>query len=881
MNDRVQDLFDKIGDLPPESRARYFAEHDVDPELRREVEALLSFDSGASGYLQQGIGAAAELAIARLDIQGQRCGPYRLLDRIGQGGMGSVYLAERADGEVTQRVAIKLLHPCSGDPWHRERFLQERQILAGLSHPNVARLFDAGHREDGQPFLVMEYIDGRPIDVCTAGAGIRSTLTLFLKVCAAVSYLHRNLVVHRDLKPSNILVAGDGEPKLLDFGIAKMLDLSTGATMTIMRVLTPDYASPEQVMGRPVNPSADIYSLGAVLHRLLTGRSPHAFDDSTPEGVAAAICDREIARPSRSVPDLKGDLELVLMKALRKDPQERYSTVDQFAADLENFLGSRPILARKGNLVYRSGKFARRYWLPLTASMLAVGSLAAGFNVANRERAIAQQRFLEVRQLSSKLFDIDAQVRELPGSTRTRQFIVDTSLDYLRRVSAGAQRDPGLAVELGNAYLRVARVQGVPISPNLGQMDQAEQTLRVADGLIQSALVSQPANRIALLRAAQIAHDRMLLSRYQGGRQEETAEFAKQSAAWMERLNPGIGDRSDGPSIMITFSNVADALRRQGQHEDALRIVHRGSEFARAVNSQAYLGLFLKTSAQVLQDKGDLEEALKAIRESVGLLEPEPGNTNRGRRMNFVEALLTEGVILGWDQDVSLGRAEEAVGPLDRAFRTADEVVHRDPLDQSARGTLENCGRVLADIVRDSDPRRAVEIYDHTLRHLAEIQNNPSFRGYEVRNLAGSSDALSRLRRFSEARHRLDAAFERLRALKQYPAGKVAAGSATHLAMAALADFEGASGNIPRALEIYRELLELIRAGGIDAPTNLRDTVHFSNIYGATAELYQRNHAPRQAGEISVLRLELWRGWERKLPRNAFVRRQFEAATRR
>jgi hypothetical protein len=195
---------------------------------------------------------------------------------------------------------------------------------------------------------------------------------------------------------------------------------------------------------------------------------------------------------------------------------------------------------------------------------LTAGGLAAGFFVANRERAIAQQRFLEVRQLSSKLLDIDVQVREFAGSARTRQFIVDTSLDYLRRVSTGAQRDPELALELGNAYMRVARVQGVPISPNLGRMDQAEQTLRIADGLIQSVLVGRPENRMALLRAAQIAHDRMLLARYQGRGHEEAAAFAKQSADWMEKLNSGIGDRSEGSAIMITFSNLADGFRRIG-----------------------------------------------------------------------------------------------------------------------------------------------------------------------------------------------------------------------------------------------------------------------------------------------------------------------------
>ena len=319
----------------------------------------------------------------------------------------------------------------------------------------------------------------------------------------------------------------------------------------------------------------------------------------------------------------------------------------------------------------------------------------------------------------------------------------------------------------------------------------------------------------------------------------------------------------------------------EGQYDDALRISRRGSEFARSVDSRPYLGLFRKVSAQVLQETGDLEEAYKAIHESVGLLEPAPGNNNQGQRINFLLVLTIEGMILGGDQGLSLGRAKEALGPLERAFRIADEAVHRDPIDQGVRGSLENAGRELAHILRYSDPRPALDVYDHTLRHLAEIRDNPSFRRYEAENLAGSSYPLQRLGRSHEARQRLGAAFERLRAQKLYPADKVSPGSVTYTALRALADFEGADGNIPRALEIYRELLGLLRAGGIDPNSSLKDAVDLSNVYSAIAKLHRLNHAPQQADEISALRLDLWRGWDRKLPGNPFVRRQIEAATHR
>src|SRR5579871_3039580 len=347
MNARVEELFHDVVDLSPADRVRYFGEHQVDEEIRQEVEALLACDSGANSFLDLNVRIAASRALPQLEGKGWRAGPYRLLDVIGRGGMGAVYLAERADGEVTQQLAVKLLPPGAGDV-QRERFLQERQILASLAHPNIARMLDAGHLASGQPYLAMEYVAGKPIDAFAADLSVRQKVALFLKVCTAAAYLHRNLVVHRDLKPSNILVTADGEPKLLDFGISKMLDVATDTTVTSMRMLTPDYASPEQVTGGRPSTATDIYSLGAVLYRLLTNRPAHEFDDHSPEAIALAITTREVIRPSKWAPELKGDLESILLKSLRKDPLERYATAEQFAEDLQAFLQSRSVRARSG-----------------------------------------------------------------------------------------------------------------------------------------------------------------------------------------------------------------------------------------------------------------------------------------------------------------------------------------------------------------------------------------------------------------------------------------------------------------------------------------------------------------------------------------------------
>jgi len=883
MNIRVEELFHEVADLSAEERAQYFIERDVDHDTRREVEALLAFDSGTSAFLLRDISTAAGRALRQIEPKGWRCGPYRLLEVIGRGGMGSVYLAERADGEVTQRLAVKVLPPGAGDPV-RERFLQERQILASLTHPNIARMLDAGHLDNGQPFLAMEYVDGKSIDVFAAGLTTREKIALFLKVCAAVGYLHRNLVVHRDLKPSNILVAADGEPKILDFGIAKILDLATDKTRTGMRMLTPDYASPEQVTGGRVSTATDIYSLGAVLYLLLTGKPPHEFEDNSAEAIVSAITTREVTRPRKWAPELNADLEAILLVALRKDPQERYGTVEQFAEDLEAFLESRPVRARSGNAWYRTRKFLRRYWAPAAAAALVIASLSAGLYIANRERAIAQRRFSDVRQLANKLFDIDAQASPLPGSTRTRQLIVDTSLEYLRRLSADVRGDPGLALELGYAYMQVARVQGVSTGRNLGQVDEAAQNLRIAEGLIQSVLASQPANRTALLRAGQIAHDRMILASLQGGRRDvahrpEVLAFARKSAESLDKFNAGKTDKPEElEEVLGIYMNVADQTMQARQFDEALQICSRASDLARSVDDRVSLAMFHWVSAEVFQQRADLDEALKAMRESVQLLDAGTGRTDVGHTMNLAHVLLWEGRILGQDNGVSLGRSEEASASFERAFRIIDEVVHQDLKDQNSRARLGMAGLGLADILRHSDPRQALAAYDHTLRHLAEISDNSVIRRFEVDALAGSSYPLRHLGRSAEARQRLDTAFERLKQLKLYPAEKVTPGSVTFKSLRALADLEADNGNIPRAMETYLKLLDQIRAAKLEPETFLEDALDLSNIYRAMADLHLRNGQAAQAQTVSALRLELWRTWDRQLPQNPFIRRQLEAA---
>jgi eukaryotic-like serine/threonine-protein kinase len=456
----VEEIFNEVADLSVDARIRHFAQHNVESTLQQEVEALLALDSGSSFSLIGNIGMVAQGALDQFQPKGTKCGPYRLGDLLGRGGMGAVYSAERVDGEVAYRVAIKLLRPGSDEPVVRQRFLTERQILANLCHPNIARLLDAGHREDDQPYLAMEYVEGQPIDAYASEIGIRQKISLFLKVCGAVAYMHRNLVVHRDLKPANILVTTEGEPKLLDFGIAKMLDLTIDSTATDTRMLTPDYASPEQMVGRPITTASDIYSLGAVLYKLLTGVSPHQFEGAQASATAFVIYSGRISPPSKLAPGLSDDLEAILMKALRREPQERYAAVEHFSEDLENYLQSRPIRARRGDAWYRARKFLRRDWLPVAAATLTVAGLLAGILVGNYQRAIAQRRFSDVRQLANVfLFDFERSIRYTPGTLDARSLIASTSQRYLKQLAADSRRDPTLEREIAESYERLAEIQ--------------------------------------------------------------------------------------------------------------------------------------------------------------------------------------------------------------------------------------------------------------------------------------------------------------------------------------------------------------------------------------------------------------------------------------
>ena len=443
-----------------------------DPELRREVEALLGRYATAKRFLESPPAAAAAALIR--EAQGgaytrevRKVGAYRLVRQIGHGGTSLVFLAERDDGQYTQQVALKLLRPGHDSEIDQGRFRAERQILASLNHPNIGRLLDGGVTDDGLPFIVMELVDGEPIDrYCeTKALTLTQRLAMFVSVAEATQYAHRNLIVHRDLKPSNILVTADGAVKLLDFGLAKLLDPSPSearTTHTTQRWMTPEYAAPEQVRGQPATTLTDVYQLGVVLYELLTGRLPFGTRAQSAYELERAILEHEPAEPSTvtSRGGLRGDIDAIVLKALRKEPDQRYGSARDLADDIQRHLSGHAVLARKQTVTYRARRFARRNAWPLAASgagllLLAAYLVTVTVQGSRTERALSHatteaQKAQQVTELMLNLFELSEGGRAFSDTNKARN-ILDNAARRARGVSEAPVRGQMLDV-IGQVY---------------------------------------------------------------------------------------------------------------------------------------------------------------------------------------------------------------------------------------------------------------------------------------------------------------------------------------------------------------------------------------------------------------------------------------------
>jgi serine/threonine protein kinase len=476
---RLRELFAAASELAPAEQRRFLDEEcGGQPELRRALEDLLRADESAqsnTAWQRPALNREARFtASASHSLPFDRLGPYRILERIGSGGMGVVYLAVGDYDGVHKRVAIKAI-PYAFDDDMVRRFQQERRILASLEHPNIARMLDAGTTPDGVPFLVMEYVDGLPLNRYARehGLDVSARLSLFRAICDAVAYAHRNLVVHRDLKPGNILVTAEGAPKLLDFGIARLLGESR-AEATGAALMTPRYASPEQLEGRPITTASDIYSLGVILSELLADTGKHA-----------------------------GDLDNVVSMALRAEPERRYASAADFAEDVRRVMERYPVRARPDTLGYRVRRFvSRRPGEVAVAFAMAAAVLVAGGMALAQYRA-ANRRFNDVRNVANSfLFEVYDAVADQPGATKARAIIAARAQQYLDTLERDRSSDAALRGELATAYRKLGDVLGLPFAANLGDTAGAFRNYQKAADLLEGLAASPSGARDASLFTA-------------------------------------------------------------------------------------------------------------------------------------------------------------------------------------------------------------------------------------------------------------------------------------------------------------------------------------------------------------------------------------------
>ena len=718
--ERIQNLFLEALDLRPEERSSFLDTACADDAaIRREVESLIAHDGASERLIADALTDTAESLFESEDLTAARLGAWRVLQEIGRGGMGTVYLASRDDDEFQKRVAIKVVKGGMDTAEVLNRFRRERQILAQLDHIYIARLIDGGSTSQGRPFLVMEYVEGKPIDVYCRDErlDVEARCGLFLKVCEAVSYAHRNLVIHRDLKPGNILVTAGGLPKLLDFGVARLVDTEydSGSTHTVVagRLMTPEYASPEQVRGDLVGTASDVYALGAILYELLTGAKAQSVDPHSQTELERVVCETEVQPPSvrigasntRLRRRLSGDLDNIVLMAMRKEAGRRYSSVDLFAEDVGRHLEGRTVTARPPSIGYRFGKFARRNRIWLAAASLVVVSLVGGTwaalsqaHHARIEQQRAEDRLSQTVELvNHALFGVHDSIARLPGATESRRQLVKSTLDYLEKVSKDAGNDERLRKALGAAYYRLGDLQGYPFAPNLGDTTGAMKSYRRSAEILDPLHRSHPNDAETQLLWLQ-TQGRIAGLLSQSGDSDGASKLIHDSLPAAEALARLPGAEVDAEHIQGEFySLLANAPARHDPVQalpNARRYLEISSSLAARFPDRSDFVLDQSDGyalvGRILSRQGDIHGALENFLQSVtireGLVKAHPNDVVYKR--NLMIGYGHVGDTLGSPVVNNLGDRAGARSYYLKAVAIGEEIYKADPNDQTAKFDL-------------------------------------------------------------------------------------------------------------------------------------------------------------------------------------------------
>ncbi len=677
---KTKEIFHQTLDLPKNERNSFLANQD--DFVRSEVSRLLDSHEKLDDFIAEPL--AIEISLDVSSYLGKTIGSYKIIEIIGTGGMGQVFLAEKID--LDKKFALKIIKRGMDTEAVLKRFVRERQILSRLTHPNIATLLDAGSTENDLPYFVMEYIEGESITRFSDAHQLDTDerLEIFQKVCNAVKYAHQNLIIHRDIKPSNILVTADGTPKLLDFGIAKLLnseDFENTTTAMQTRMLTPEYASPEQINGLPITTATDVYSLGVVLYELLSGVRPFKSEKKSYQEIANLVLTVEPLRPSvisnskfqipNSRPEgktlqnaeqrktndeqkvnpksripnpklLKGDLDNIILKALRKEPERRYQTVQEFSEDIRRYLNSLTVTATADSTFYRFSKFIKRN--RIGTAIAAIILLLLGVSVwqgiaANRERRKAESRFEQVRKLANiVLFEYHDGIAKLSGATEIREKMVKDSLEFLDNLSAESVGNLDLQRDIAKAYRKVGDIQGEGNTSNVGKSNEALQSYQKAFAIQEKIVETNPNN---------LEDQKMLGDLYIeiGGQQRNVGDLQNTEKSFQSALQIFADLQTRSPddfklksALAKAFWNIASLETTQNSFDESLENYQKALEIYRqlaiddAPNNKNHLrnaALTCKSMGSIFQVRGENEKALQYFQKSLAIdLENVKNNPN-------------------------------------------------------------------------------------------------------------------------------------------------------------------------------------------------------------------------------------------------------------
>ena len=866
----IEALFEEAADLPAAERPALLATRcAADPALLAEVTAMLAAHDRVEGLLERNAAAAAAGAVRELQ-RGRRIGAWRIVRELGRGGMGIVYLAERADGHYEQRVALKLLRASPDTDELRRLFLAERQILASLTHPGIARLLDGGVSDDQFPYLVMEYVDGVPLTTYCDDhhLGVDERLALFVDVCAAVHYAHQNLVIHRDIKPANILVSADGAVKLLDFGIAKLLDPARApgeaATRTGWRPMTPEYASPEQVCDKALTTTSDVYALGVVLFELLTGRRPYYLKTGSPQELSETVCVREPPRPSAVAPPelrprLRGDLDAIVMRALRKDANDRYTSADLLAQDIQRYFEGLPVLANRGSRFYRARRFCARHRRQTVTAAIVVLALAIGAGVAARQATVAARErdrarlaLADARQALGQsesvtgflvgLFDASAPATAGPltaqellrrGSTmlatlngqplmqaRLLEAMGRVDLKMARYVEARSALEQSLALRverLGPDHVEVAGslVYLGEVLRRIGEYRKADTVLRRALAIRTAAL--GPRHPMTADVLGQLAMLAIYLSDFTG------AEAMSRRALEIRRASLGPAD----PAIASSLELHAAHLRRLGRLEEAMAELREAIALDQRAGGPgsadaAYLQLRL---AEVVVDAGDTAAAESLMRTAVATTRATlgPNHLRTAWALGDLAELLSE-----------RGKHAEAETDARESFRAGEQAF--GPRSYSMNGFYE----LLARIERRGGRLAEAERMTETQLEIIASTMGKAHPAY-ASALSVRADLLLELKRYDDA----IAARREVMAIRRGAFGD--ADALDGIDLGKLARVYARRGDYPTADSLFRAALANQRRYVPETHPDVRE------IYGEMAERYRLEGKPAAAARYAQL----------------------------